>query len=280
MAVEFLARALYIRIMPEQIITETPCHPPAHESASGEGVRGNIREFWHEWRTLILFLVVMMIFRSAIADWHPVPTGSMKPTIIEGDRVVVNKLAYDLKLPFTTWHLAEWSEPQRGDIITFYSPKDEQRLIKRVIGVPGDVVELQNNQLYLNGTGASYGELDPAIANQLDINLRRYNQLLVEQVDGLAYPVMVDKKRSYARSNLAPLPVPQGFYLVLGDNRDNSADSRMIGLIARDRITGRAHTVAFSVDYEDYYLPRKNRFIHSLTYHNPDELNRVEPTQH
>ncbi|MCB1693964.1 MAG: signal peptidase I, partial [Pseudomonadales bacterium] len=107
--------------------------------------------FWREWRTLIVFLAVMVVFRSAIADWNQVPSGSMQPTILEGDRVVVNKLAYDLKVPFTTWHIAEWDAPKRGEIVTFYSPKDERLLIKRVIGIPGDTIAMRNNQLFING---------------------------------------------------------------------------------------------------------------------------------
>ena len=103
---------------------------------------------WLEWRTLVIFLIVMVLFRSAIADWNQVPSGSMKPTILEGDRVVVNKLAYDLKVPFTTWHVAQWADPKRGEIVTFYSPDDEKLLIKRVIGVPGECVESMNVVLF------------------------------------------------------------------------------------------------------------------------------------
>lgn len=204
------------------------------------------------------------MFRSAIADWHQVPTGSMKPTIIEGDRVVVNKVAYDLKFPFTTWHIAEWNDPKRGEIVTFYSPANEDRLIKRVIGIPGDLVELKNNQLFINEKAADYLELDPDIASQLDEDQRRLHTLRFEQFNGEKHPVMFSRIRQSHYRNLEPLQIPEGFYLMLGDNRDNSKDSRWIGLISRDRITGRAHTVAFSVDYDDYYLPRADRFIHSL----------------
>ena len=80
----------------------------------------------------------------------------MKPTILEGDRVFVNKLAYDLKVPFTTWHLAEWSNPHRGDIVVFFSPHDGKRLVKRVVGLPGDTIELRNNSLVLNGQPVEY----------------------------------------------------------------------------------------------------------------------------
>src|SRR5580692_12543008 len=95
-----------------------------------------------EAKPLLIMLLVLFVLRSAVADWNDVPTGSMKPTIMEGDRVFVNKLAYDLKVPFTTWHLAEWGNPKRGDIVVFFSPKDGMRLVKRVIGLPGDTVDL------------------------------------------------------------------------------------------------------------------------------------------
>src|SRR5258707_4743278 len=104
-----------------------------------------------EAKPLLITLLVLFAFRSAIADWNDVPTGSMKPTIIEGDRVLVNKLAYDLKVPFTTWHIAQWDNPKRGDVVVFYSPADEVRLVKRVIGLPGDRIELKNNEVFVNG---------------------------------------------------------------------------------------------------------------------------------
>lgn len=113
------------------------------------------KAFWREWaRPLLTVLLITCSIRSAIADWNDVPTGSMKPTILEGDRVFVNKLAYDLKIPFTTRHLAEWSDPRRGDIVVFFSPADGTRMVKRVIGLPGDRIELARNQLFVNGSPA------------------------------------------------------------------------------------------------------------------------------
>src|SRR5215467_12310136 len=109
-----------------------------------------------EIRPLLVLALVLFAIRSSLADWSDVPTGSMKPTILEGDRVYVNKLAYDLKIPFTTMHLAEWGNPQRGDIVVFYSPHDGQRLVKRVIGLPSDTIELRNNVLLLNGEQVDY----------------------------------------------------------------------------------------------------------------------------
>ena len=110
----------------------------------------------HDAKPLLITVLVLSAFRSAIADWNDVPTGSMKPTILEGDRVFVNKLAYDLKFPFTTWHLAQWDNPKRGDIVVFYSPLDGKRLVKRVVGLPGDRIELRNNRLLVNDAPVTY----------------------------------------------------------------------------------------------------------------------------
>jgi signal peptidase I len=114
------------------------------------------KNFWREAKSLLLTIVILTAVRSAIADWNDVPTGSMNPTIVQGDRVFVNKLAYDLKVPFTTWHLAQWSNPKRGDIVVFFSPVDGTRLVKRVIGLPGDKIELANDRLLINGRPSEY----------------------------------------------------------------------------------------------------------------------------
>src|SRR5882672_9874916 len=112
---------------------------------------------WREWiRPAGLIAAIVFPLKSALADWNWVPTGSMKPTILEGDLVFVNKLAYDLKVPFTLWRLAEWDNPKHEDIVVFFSPKDETRLVKRVIGLPGDTTELRNNVLLRNGRPMEY----------------------------------------------------------------------------------------------------------------------------
>src|SRR6516162_10613328 len=109
-------------------------------------LRVRARRWWRkEIRPLLVMALVVFSVRSSLADWNDVPSGSMQPTILVGDRVFVNKLAYDLKVPFTTLHLAEWSNPKRGDIVVFYSPYDGTRLVKRVVGLPGDSIELRND---------------------------------------------------------------------------------------------------------------------------------------
>src|SRR5688500_19941607 len=100
----------------------------------------------YEIRVFLLMILIVSSLRSALADWNDVPTGSMKPTIQEGDRVVVNKLAYDLKVPFTTVNIFKWDDPKRGDIVVLFSPADGTRLVKRVVAVPGDQVEMREDR--------------------------------------------------------------------------------------------------------------------------------------
>src|SRR5881394_860424 len=131
-------------------------------------IRTRVRELWRkEVRPLLILAAILFAIRSSLADWNDVPTGSMKPTIVEGDRVFINKLAYDLKVPFTTWHLAEWSNPKRGDIVVFYSPHDGKRLVKRVVGLPGDLIELRNEKLIINGDPVEYKSLEVETSAQL-----------------------------------------------------------------------------------------------------------------
>lgn len=118
------------------------------------------QKLWLEWiRPLSLPLLAVCIIKSSFAGINYVPTGSMKPTILEGDVVFVNRLAYDLKVPFTKWHLAEWAEPARGDIVVCFAPDDGMRLVKRVIGLPGDIIQLHHDRLFINGAPVAYAPL-------------------------------------------------------------------------------------------------------------------------
>lgn len=207
----------------------------------------------------------MLVFRSAIADWNQVPSGSMIPSILEGDRLVVDKIAYDLRVPFTLQRIAAWDDPQRGDIVTFPSPVDEELYVKRAVAVPGDVVELRRNVLVVNGEFATYEPVTASEARRFEAVDPRYHLLMRETILGSSRIVMFIKaKRNQENVNFGPVTVPPGEYFMLGDNRDNSKDSRKIGPIERKRIIGRAHSIAFSVDYENYYVPRIERFFTDL----------------
>src|SRR5438105_739084 len=130
-------------------------------------------KFWRNYAQPFLFAaIVLTTFRSSIADWNDVPTGSMKPTILEGDRIFVNKLAYDLKVPFTTWHIAQWSDPKRSEIVVFYSPENGTRLVKRVVAVPGDRIEVRGGLLIVNDQPLSYGPLDSSVSDSIPAEQR------------------------------------------------------------------------------------------------------------
>src|SRR5262245_62781859 len=107
--------------------------------------------WWRAYRGTLLFLCLMLTFRSAWADWMTVPTGSMNPTILEGDRVLVDKHVYGLRIPWTLVRISDGRDPARGEIVVFDSPADGISLVKRVIGIPGDVVELDERGLSING---------------------------------------------------------------------------------------------------------------------------------
>ncbi len=223
-----------------------------------------VRKLWIDWfRPLLLILLVTSALRSVLADWNDVPTGSMRPTILEGDRIFVNKLAYDLKLPFTTWHLAEWSQPQRGDIVVFYSPFDGQRLVKRVIGLPGDRLEMRENRLVVNGVPMEYGPLDSKYLTGVNSDERLTHQFAEEHLVAKNHPVTTTP-HSTSRRSFGPVTVPEDSYFMMGDNRDNSFDSRYWGSVPRKSIIGRASAIALSVDPEKHYSPRFGRFLTKL----------------
>jgi signal peptidase I len=191
-------------------------------------VKQTLKRWWTEWlRSVLLIVLVITSFRSAVADWNDVPSGSMKPTIFEGDRIVVNKLAYDLKIPFTTLRVVSWANPTRGDIVVlYYSPP------------PPDLV-----------AGPTPGCSGKLIAS--------------ENFDNRPHAVMIPHG-AHCRPTFAPVNVPEDSYFLMGDNRDESFDSRYFGPVRRDRIVGRATVVAASVDPERHYRPRWERFLHPL----------------
>ena len=205
-----------------------------------------VKENW----AFLVFALVLFASRSSFADWYLVPTGSMLPTIVEGDRIFVNKMAYRLEVPFTDIEIMQTGEPKRGDIVVFNSEKADNRLVKRLIGIPGDRIAMSDNKLIINGDQILYehSENERHKTEYLG-NVAHFVQLM---------PV------AEARDNFAEVTVPEGHYLVLGDNRNNSADSRYYGFVPAIEIQGKANKVLISLDPENYYLPRKERFNEPL----------------
>ena len=210
----------------------------------------------------LLFLLLFGVFRTAVADWNPIPSASMRPNLLEGDVVFVNRLAFNVKVPLTDHVLTHTGEPQRGDVVTFSSPVDGTRLIKRLVDVPGDVVELRDERLVINGIEAAYEGPQQVLE---PVGARRVAALRVsESIDGHARRIQLIPQAATGARNFGPVVVPPGQYLMLGDNRDNSADSRMIGFVPRHLLIGRAERLLVSADILENWAPRFERFGMSL----------------
>lgn len=253
-------------------MTDSQHEPKSNETSSSAGSQAGAagspwkrrgHQFWTEWvKPLLVIGLVMFSFRSAVADWNDVPTGSMKPTILEGDRIFINKVAYDLKVPFTTIRIAQWEDPDWGDVVVLRSPEDGKRLVKRVVGLPGDTLELKGIYLFRNGERATYEKLDAETVNQIEEDQRSRYLFAAEAFDGKRHAIMNEIRGSVSPSG--PFVVPEGHFFVMGDNRGNSRDSRYFLYVEREEILGRATAVALSFDREDYWKPRWGRFFSKL----------------
>ncbi len=231
---------------------------------TGLDLTRRLRSGWQHYRGLAAFLLLMLGFRSAWADWIYVPTGSMNPTILEGDRILVDKHVYGLRVPFTLVHLTWGEDPARGDIIVFRSPADGTQLIKRVIAVPGDTVAMHAEHLIVNGVAERYAPGDTRELQTLLVATQARDPTVSRESGiGLAHDILLLPDR-WAPSTFGPMVIPPGEYFVLGDNRDNSADSRYIGLVPRRNIYGLATRIIVSLNPDRYDLPRSARLLKSL----------------
>jgi len=215
-------------------------------------------------KSLLLFILLLATFRGAIADWHPVPTGSMKPTILEGDVVWHNKLAYDLKFPFTNIRLLELNDPKRGDIVVVKSSTAKKRLIKRLIGLPGDEISVINNQLAVNGVSAHYEIFSTEALDHIRSSDRDPGTYAIEQIEGIPSHAVHARARGFSITPSYRAIVPEGHYFLMGDSRDNSADSRYYGAFPREELRGRATHTLLSMNILDAYKPRLERFLKPL----------------
>ncbi|WP_144113643.1 signal peptidase I [Paraburkholderia sp. BCC1886] len=214
-------------------------------------------KLWRDNKSLVAFILLMVLFRSAVADWNVVPSGSMLPTIREGDRIFVDKMAYDLRVPLTHIAIAHLHDPQRGDIVTVDSAAAHELMVKRLIGLPGDRVAMRDNVLYVNGVRADY---QPLQLKPLPGDAASPGDYLTERFDGVAHTVRLAPDAPSPRNSFGPVTVPRDEYLMLGDNRDDSADSRYFGFFPRKELMGRTRNVAFSLDPQRHFMPRFERF--------------------
>lgn len=212
----------------------------------------------------ISLLIVFMI-QSSLFQAFKIPSGSMIPTLRIGDHIFVNKMKYGLKVPFTDFlfdrpiYLMRRDPPQRGDIIVFKFPNDDLHYIKRVVGVPGDRIEVRAKVLYVNQQPA---QLEPAEESKTSAVLRELNdphypegnlKLLTEHLpgesperDAKGHDVMLDNRVDRSR-DFGPVTVPEGHLFAMGDNRDWSGDSRVRGFVPIDNVRGKAKVVWLSI---------------------------------
>ena len=209
-------------------------------------------KFTENVRTLLWALLVVMVVRSMIIAPYKIPSGSMIPTLQIGDRIFVSKFTYGLKLPFTNINLLTWDEPEAGEVVVFRFPKDPSKdYIKRVVGIPGDEIETRQGMVYVNGQAQNRHKVDgDTLINIVEGAVRRPEayELYEEQTGKNSHYSLYHSGLSFSKlRNSGPVKVPEGHYFVMGDNRDNSRDSREWGFVPFKSLRGRALAVFFSL---------------------------------
>ena len=186
-------------------------------------------------RQLVLMAAVILTGRSVLADWYVVPTGSMKPTILEGDRVFVWKSAYQVRVPFSRIRLFATGEPHRGDVVVIRNPDGGSvPFVKRLVGLPGDTIELRDENLYVNGKPQKIDFL-PTLRGDDGEPV----QLGTEHLNGTTHPIRILPDRPALRT-FGPITVPKDEVFLMGDNRDESRDARFFGTRPITDLLGRA----------------------------------------
>ncbi len=195
--------------------------PPGKEGEERSG-KGRIREYAEAFAVALL---IALLVRTFVVQAFKIPSGSMETTLLVGDHIFVNKFLYGYHVPYTKGRVLRFSKPKREDIIVFVFPEDPDKdFIKRVIGIPGDTVEIRDKQVILNGK-----PLEEPYARYADGRM----------IDGFVR----------TRDNMPAVEVPPGEYFVMGDNRDRSYDSRFWGFVSEEAILGKAMFIYFSIDW-------------------------------
>ncbi len=181
-------------------------------------------------------LIIAVILTPSCVRLYRVFGSSDAPTYLMGDRILVNKVAYDIRIPYTNIVILSHSDPKSGDVVMFREPVTNRRVFKRVIGCPEDLVEMLDNQLLINGTPLLYETVKEKIAQATENNLG--SEIVMESGNGRPHKISYTPGASQYGS-FGPVNVPEGQYFLIGDNRDNSKDSRMYGPVPRELIIGR-----------------------------------------
>ena len=192
-----------------------------------EKIKSKVQEYIE---AIIIAILIALVIRTFVIQAFKIPSRSMVPTLLVGDQILVNKFIYGVKIPYLRRTILPINDPERGDIVVFIYPNDRSKdFIKRVIGVAGDKIEIKNKKIFINNKGYSdsYGVYS----------------------DNLIYPAMIQP-----RDNFGPVTVPQGSLFVMGDNRDESSDSRYWGFVDIKDVEGKAFIIYWSWNREDNTL--------------------------
>lgn len=211
-----------------------------------------VKEPWYvEYsRSFFPVLFIVLLLRTFVAEPFHIPSGSMRPNLLVGDFILVNKFAYGLRLPVLHTKILSLGEPERGDAIVFRFPPDPRKdYIKRLIGMPGDTITYKNKQLYINGKKLSMQQLGPyqPKTNGLE-DLNAY--VWEEDLLGLKHKIMINPSRLNLMAE-GEYSVPKGHYFVMGDNRDNSSDSRIWGFVPEEHLVGRAMFIWMNFNFRE-----------------------------
>jgi signal peptidase I len=239
MAMEHNPHSLDERPTPGKTVTPVPDHSPLADAAALSAAKAPVRKsVLREYgEAIIVAMLLAFAIRVFVVQAFKIPSGSMIPTLLIGDHILVSKLSYGIQWPgdckvrlsfppvtcYTSHTIISFGEPQRGDIIVFRYPEDEDKdFIKRIVGLPDDRIEIRNKVVYVNGEALD----DKAFTQRVDPGM----------IDGAINP----------RDNFGPVTVPAGSYFVMGDNRDQSLDSRFWGYVSAEKIRGKAFRIYWS----------------------------------
>ena len=230
-----------------------------------EQVKKQNKSFYKEWiEPFLIAAVVALFIRQFVVEAFKIPSGSMIPTLVIGDHLLVNKFVYGPRIPFTDTRFFSWKDPKRGDIIVFKYPENEDKnFIKRVIGLPEDKIQIVSGTLFINDKAIPLKDLGYAEASLQDKAMFASRpRLFDEDLGSVKHHIqyLYDQKDR----NFGPIVVPSESVFVMGDNRDNSQDSRVWGFVKFNKILGKALIIYWSWDGEDNWV-RWGRIGHIIS---------------
>ena len=201
-------------------------------------------------KSFLPILLIVLFLRSFLAEPFRIPSGSMLPTLLIGDYILVNKYEYGIKLPITKTQVIEISKPQRGDVVVFRYPANEKiNFIKRVIGIPGDKIKYIGKKVYVNDV--EYKKNKQVTHQYIDDFGREELDIFIESQDKKKYHILND---NMSPANDDEFEVPEKHYFVMGDNRDHSSDSRYWGFVPEENLVGEAFLIWMNFNSKNFSL--------------------------